>query len=864
MRLATAIAMISLAVSSGSSIAQTYTWNGAAGNGNWNASGNWTGGLPTSSSSTIIELNNTTQTTTIQNLADPFSLNQLIMLPDASNGFVVNGQALQFLGTNAEIQSQAAALLDINAPVLFGVNTVIAPTANNTSGGEIRFGGPLFAASGVTVNVGSGSSVLGGLVILDASSAGFNGTWAVSNGAQTQVSAVNALSRVASVSTSGNVSGFLLGRTTASGFSDVGTGIQLSSVSGTGSFQVGTTDSPSYALVGFGNSNFSITGTGTLTASNAGSHFAKVGTGTMTHSGGQGAFNGSFSVRDGTLLFAGSSGSNGGFGTASTGPITIYSGAQIQVALGGNGSNGRIGNSQPVNLAGGTYTLDASTFTANANGYSDPSGALGVGPGESTLRIITNAARGSRLFFTSLSQSSSTGTLFLRSDNLGTSALNTVGSGNVNFAANPDGLMVGTTAGYTAGSTNLRILPFGYAASSSSGAPSTFVAYDTTNASLRGLADGDYAGGFGAADLNVSLNSVGAANATVVNALRLTAGGSVITSGTGLTITSGALLNNGGGDVTGTGPVNFGPGGASTAYLTTNGTASITAPIFAANLAKGGAGNLTVGAIDLSGATGPRAIAANSGVLSLTGVVTPGTLSPTNTLTYQVARGATLDASATGLTIGTNQILAGGGTQTTGAANTATVAGALIIGDGGTIQANTLGGANGTSPGALNLDGNVTFQTGGTYEWFINSILGADVSGGTTTYYTQSLLNATGALDLTSLNSANRFNIRVTTLDLANNPGQVYDYDGESYTVTIANFDGGINGFDQEKFTLQYNPADFANGGAFLSIGQLGNSLVLNVTPVPEPAALLVVGLAGAGIAVLRRRRRSADTVLSA
>ena len=288
---------------------------------------------------------------------------------------------------------------------------------------------------------------------------------------------------------------------------------------------------------------------------------------------------------------------------------------------------------------------------------------------------------------------------------------------------------------------------------------------------------------------------------------------------------------------------------------------TISAPILASSLAKSGSGNLTVGAIDLSAATGPRAIAANAGTLTLTSPVTSGTLSTTNTLTYQVSRGATLNATATGLTLGANQILQGGGTQTSGAGNTATVIGTVTVANGGTIRPSALGGSSASlaSPGVLNIDGNVVFQAGGTYEWAINSVLGANTEAGTTTDYTQSLLNATGSLDLTGLSSANKFTLKVTALSLGNAIGSVSDFDGQTYTATIATFAGGIGGFAADKFDLQYNTADF--GGTSLTLSQSGNSLVVNINPVPEPTAVLAVAAAFLGGIVAIRRRKTLTRV---
>ncbi len=221
--------------------AQTYTWNGGGGSGSWANSSNWTGGLPASSATTIIQLDGTTQTTTTQNIAGAFQLNQLLALADATTGFVVGGNTLQFAGTSAFIETGSTALLRINAPIDFSVNTLLNPTANNASGAEIRLSGPLTATAGTTVTVGSVSSPPGTMVVIDGTSVGFAGTWAVTNSTITQATGINFISRSADVVTSGPLSVFTVGTTTVSGLSDIGASVQMRALSGTGQFQVGTT-----------------------------------------------------------------------------------------------------------------------------------------------------------------------------------------------------------------------------------------------------------------------------------------------------------------------------------------------------------------------------------------------------------------------------------------------------------------------------------------------------------------------------------------------------------------------------------------------------------------------------------------------
>jgi hypothetical protein len=843
MRLSILLSVVLSLAAAGGASAQTYTWNGGAGNGNWNAAANWTGGPPVGSATTVVELDGTVQTSTVQNVSSPFQLNQLAMLVDATNGFVVTGGPLQFTGAGATILNGAAALLDVSAPVIFAANTMIDPTANNPVGAEIRLGGPLTAAAGVTVTVGAPDSVAGAVVLLDGTSPGFLGTWAVTNGVATYTSAANALGRTAAVTLTGQTSGFLVGRAAASGFPDVGTGIQLGSVSGTGAFQVGTTLSASAAAVGFGDATFSLTSTGTLSAANAGSHFAKVGAGTFTDAGAQASFSGSVSVRDGLFNFSGSTAATGGFGSASTGPVAVYAGAELRETMTGTGTNGRIGNTQAITLNGGTLRMDASGLGTSAAGYSEVAGPLAVGAGQSTVRIDTAAGRGARFSFTSLAQAAATGTVFFQSGNLGTAALNTAGAGNVNFGTAPT--LVG------------GIIPYAFAADTATGPPTTFVTYDGTNASVRALTT--YAAAFGTPTDTVGLGAATTVSAaTTANAVRLTAGGSLAVSA-GLTLTSGAFLNTGGGDVTGTGTVDFTP--APAAYLTTTGPMTFSAPLSAVNFAKSGAGTLTLGGpVTLSAVAGNGVVAVNAGTL----VVGAGA-SFTNANTFQVSRGATLDVTAAPLALGTGRTLTGGGPGS----GAATVAGNVTLNAGGTVTPSALGGpdANRASPGTLTVTGNLALNGGATYTWYLSSgVTDGDNTVPATTgtlanfrsVYTAGELVVGGTLDLSGASSANKVNLKLTSLALSNTAGPVYDLkptDTRSWVIAEA---GSITGFSPDKFNLDTTVFSTPAGTPAFTVSQVGNALVLTAggAPVPEPAAVLAAAAAALAAGRLVRRGR--------
>ena len=93
-----------LAVVVPTATAQTFTWDGGGGNGNWSVGANWVGDVAPPAgggAGVIIALDGTLQTTTLQNISAPFVLNQLQMQTNAANGFIVNGNQLQFAGAGA-------------------------------------------------------------------------------------------------------------------------------------------------------------------------------------------------------------------------------------------------------------------------------------------------------------------------------------------------------------------------------------------------------------------------------------------------------------------------------------------------------------------------------------------------------------------------------------------------------------------------------------------------------------------------------------------------------------------------------------------------------------------------------------------
>lgn len=103
--------------------------------------------------------------------------------------------------------------------------------------------------------------------------------------------------------------------------------------------------------------------------------------------------------------------------------------------------------------------------------------------------------------------------------------------------------------------------------------------------------------------------------------------------------------------------------------------------------------------------------------------------------------------------------------------------------------------------------------------------------------------------------SGDQFHIKVTPLQLSNAAGgPIYDADQNTHQWVIARYDSGITGFSTDKFSVDYNSADFA--GANLSIGMISNDLVLTATTVPEPGTVLGVSAALLGFAGWARRHK--------
>jgi fibronectin-binding autotransporter adhesin len=294
-------------------------------------------------------------------------------------------------------------------------------------------------------------------------------------------------------------------------------------------------------------------------------------------------------------------------------------------------------------------------------------------------------------------------------------------------------------------------------------------------------------------------------------------------------------------------------------------------------LAPGSGGSVTVGTAGSTGtistAAGSHQITANlaigrdTGVATATGTVLTlaGALSGSGVTLSKTGAG-TLAITGTGgfsggttVTEGTLKVNGSIGSSAVTVQAGATLAGSGTVG-GMSLQAGgTL--SPGNSPGTTTSTSTVTWLPGADYNWQIYDATGTAGSD-------WDLLSITsGNLDLTNLDSANRFDLNLWSLsslgpDVDGNALNFDNTQAGSWTIARVTGGGSILGFTSDLFNINVGAANgtsgFSNplGGGSFSVQQSGSDLNLVFAPVPEPSTVAAAGLAAAVVWTLRRRLR--------
>lgn len=134
--------------------AATYTWNGGGGNVNWNTPGNWTGGTPTSASTTDLVFAGTTNIGTLvtplnQDIANPMTLRS-ITFDSTAGSFFLGGSAIaiQNATTFTITQSSANSQNIANSIRHTGSNNSVTLAFAASGAGTVTLSGPITDGNG--------------------------------------------------------------------------------------------------------------------------------------------------------------------------------------------------------------------------------------------------------------------------------------------------------------------------------------------------------------------------------------------------------------------------------------------------------------------------------------------------------------------------------------------------------------------------------------------------------------------------------------------------------------------------------------------------------------------------------------------
>jgi fibronectin-binding autotransporter adhesin len=813
----------------------TDNWSGTS-SGLWGTAGNWSGGVPGSSSAATFNTSGGLQTA-ITLLPSSTAYSLVFSSAGGANNYTFDTLGTQ--NTDTLTISSGITNSDLGTITLFNATTLAGAQAWTNSGGAMTFDGSVNLGSGstgyaLTIN-GAGAVNVAGVVANGGTAAGslvYSGTGTLTlSGANTYTGGATVSSGIVNIQnnsglgtgaasvTSGatlevqggltNVANAITlngtgapgafgspygaldnvsGANTVSGSITLGSATQINSSAGTLSITAGGISGANTNLTVGGAGNTSIsgvigTGSGTLT---------KTGAGTLTLSGAN-TFTGATAVNTGILSIQ----SNDALGTASnTANITVASGAVLQMSnnittdnmgtliLNGTGA----GQGALVNVSGNNTWNNNVTLGSNTTIYSGTAGSL---------LTIGSASYGTTLF------------------TMGANTVTIAGPGDTWFNSNVG--VAGDTGGLVMNSTGTLTL-YGY--------DDYYTGATTVNSGTLDLVLGPLNTGYyginGSLTIGTGPSNPALAGTVIVN-IQTNSYADQISPTSAVTINSDGILNVGAATSTGT--------------LTLN----------------GGQVSITSG-ITLS-PTGD--ITSNTNSAHQTSLISGGILNP-STGNFNVARDSTLasDLTVSSAIAGTNLTKTGNGILTLTGANTYT--GATSI-NGGTLSVsadNNLGAAPGSATASkLNFNGG-TLATTSTFALNSNRGITLNAGGGTmspssgTTLTFGGIVAGTGALTVSgagtvALSGANTYtgatNLNAGTLSISadNNLGTAPG----SATASMLNFNGG---------TLATTAGFTLNANRGITVGAAGGTLnVASGTTLAYGGLLAGTGslsLPGAGI----------------
>ncbi len=350
---------------------------------------------------------------------------------------------------------------------------------------------------------------------------------------------------------------------------------------------------------------------------------------------------------------------------------------------------------------------------------------------------------------------------------------------------------------------------------------------------------------------------------------------------TGATIISAGTLQIGDGGTTGS--IGFTSGVNNSSTLAYNRSDNLTATYAISgggNVTKSGAGTLTLsGANSYSGGTLLSAGALKGDATSLQGAITnnstaifdtstngayAGVMSGTGALAKSGAGTLTLTATNTyngATTVETGKLVVNGSI----ASSAVTVQSNAMLGGAGTVGATVVNSgatiAPGNSPGALTINGDLTWNNGGGYDWEVFRLPGEGTAG-----TDWDLLSVTGSLNLTNLTGAPLFNINLYSLNATNSAGPLANWSNTgtyAWKILAASNAISTNYISPAYFginTTQFAAHNDISGGLFaIELRDNDKGLYLTYSsgaPVPEPGTWAAAALLAGGAAFVRWRRK--------